>query len=96
MIDAENVCYRTQVALRIVCVPKAKWQAFVDGMDDGEAEQTKVDQLLVSLLKEYEKTAKRMELEVHALKVGQDGQRDMLSRRWRQIRDLDSKHNRAP
>ncbi|KAH8882680.1 SET domain-containing protein [Thozetella sp. PMI_491] len=88
IIDSESVCYRTQVALRILCLPENKWKAFVDGVDDGEAEQKKIDRFLLSLLKKYEPTVKKILLQVEALKVGQDGHRAMLSTRWQQIQAL--------
>ncbi|KAK1452688.1 SET domain-containing protein [Colletotrichum cuscutae] len=45
VIDAETVCYRTQVALRTL---------FVDGFADGEAEQPEVDALLREMLSAYD------------------------------------------
>ena len=88
MVDAENVCHRTQVALRILCVSREKWEAFADGMDDGEKEQEKVDRLLLSMLKKYEKVATKRVVEVGAIGVGEECHRDLLSRRWKQIQSL--------
>ncbi len=88
IIDATDVCYRTQVALRILCVPMGRWQAFVDGMDHGEADQMKVDRLLVSLLKKYEAAVEKTLLRIDALEVGQEGHLTTLSSRWKQVQSL--------
>ncbi|KAH7342382.1 hypothetical protein BKA65DRAFT_503985, partial [Rhexocercosporidium sp. MPI-PUGE-AT-0058] len=42
VLDRETVCYRTQVALRLACLPVGQWRRFVAGSDDGEKDQGKV------------------------------------------------------
>jgi hypothetical protein len=52
--DQYTVCHRTQVALRLFCLPLRKWYRFVNGEDDGEDDQRKAGQVLLKLLTKYE------------------------------------------
>jgi hypothetical protein len=88
VLDHNNVCYRTQVALRLLCLPIKKWQQFVDGKDDGELEQPQVDKLLVQLLQSYCVKAKGLIGELASLPVGIESQRVALSKRWEQIIEM--------
>ncbi|KAK3366974.1 hypothetical protein B0T24DRAFT_374616 [Lasiosphaeria ovina] len=93
MLDAATVCYRTQVALRLMCVPLREWQRFVDGADDGgkgddAAAQAKADRLLASLLGKYRETIEKTIDTLGSLQAGQPSQRELLCRRWRQIQTL--------
>lgn len=89
--DGEVVCYRTQVAVRLLCCGDgvAEWRRFVDGVDDGEATQGMVDELLEEVLEEYKGKAEKRIREIEGLKgVGEPEQRAVLTKRWKQIRDL--------
>ncbi|KAK3693789.1 hypothetical protein B0T22DRAFT_496444 [Podospora appendiculata] len=99
MLDASTVCYRTQVALRLLCVPLPVWRSYVDGAADGggggagagdeDAQQDEVDALLVEILREYSERIEDTLETVEAMDdVGQAGHREMLCMRWRQIRRL--------
>ncbi|KAK2075041.1 hypothetical protein P8C59_009200 [Phyllachora maydis] len=95
VLDAEGACYRTQVALRVMCLPETQWRRFLEeGGDEGAEKeagrrQKKVDRLLVGLLKKYEEgTVRRHIREIEASKVGEECQREILCRRWRQIQRL--------
>lgn len=88
VLDARDVCHRTQVALRIMCLPLGEWQDFVDGADDSTTKQAKVDQLLVKLLKKYEKTIKKTLTGIKGAKAGNEIQRQLLEDRWTQIQTL--------
>lgn len=85
VLDRETVCYRTQVALRLVCLPVGKWRRFVSGVDEGERDQGKVDAVLGKVLRKYRKDVEEMIKKVGALKEGTAEQRDTLRRRWKQI-----------
>ncbi|KAK0729726.1 hypothetical protein B0H67DRAFT_477610 [Lasiosphaeris hirsuta] len=90
VLDADTVCYRTQVALRLLCVPLREWRRSVDGgvCEGEEAAQAKVDRLLLKLLRKYlGKIDKTLET-LGTLDIGEAGQREMLSMRWQQIRGL--------
>lgn len=87
-LDAATVCYRTQVALRILCVPLGEWRDVVDGLDDGEAQQGEVDRLLILLLRELREGARETIANIEGAKAGLDHQRQALKDRWVQIIDL--------
>ncbi|KAI0838166.1 SET domain-containing protein, partial [Hypoxylon sp. FL0890] len=88
VLDRETVCYRTQVAVRLLCCGFREWRRFVDGIDDGERSQQGADQLILELLREQRQIAEKTISEVEALTVGDQQQREVLIKRWRQIRDL--------
>lgn len=88
VLDQNTVCHRTQVALRLFCLPLKKWYRFVNGEDDTEFDQHKADQVLLKLLTKYEYQAKDVSDQVSSLKIGNIYQRQMLDKRWKQIRAL--------
>jgi len=87
ILDQNEVCYRTQVALRILCLPPQKWHRVVEGFDDGENVQASVDQLLIKVLCQFKSHSSDMLAKV--LKVDSElAGRESLSKRWEQIRLL--------
>ncbi|KAL2874248.1 hypothetical protein SGCOL_010616 [Colletotrichum sp. CLE4] len=88
VIDAETVCYRTQVALRTLVLPARRWSQFVDGFADGEAEQAEVDALLCEILSAYEEEIESKIETVRGLDEGEQFHRDMVAARWNQIQLL--------
>jgi hypothetical protein len=90
VLDKKEVCYRTQVALRILVLPIRKWDRFVEGLEDGEKEQGAADKFLGKVLRDFEQEVKRKIKEVDSLgeDVGMECQRDMLRRRWLQIEGM--------
>ncbi|KAJ3944091.1 uncharacterized protein N0V96_005615 [Colletotrichum fioriniae] len=88
VIDAETVCYRTQVALRTLVLPARRWAQFVDGFADGEAEQPEVDVLLREMLSAYDVDIESKIKTVRGLDEGEQFQRDMVVARWKQIQLL--------
>ncbi|KAH6855101.1 hypothetical protein B0I37DRAFT_47139 [Chaetomium sp. MPI-CAGE-AT-0009] len=89
VVDAGTVCYRTQVALRLLCVSPGRWERLVsEGEDGGEGLQEEVDRLLLGLLKKYRGTVAGRIEEVEGLDFGQPCQREILCTRWRQIARL--------
>ncbi|KAK3906587.1 ribosomal lysine N-methyltransferase set11 [Staphylotrichum tortipilum] len=89
VLDAKTVCYRTQVALRLLCAPAGQWERLVfEGEDGGEALQEEVDRLLVKVLRKYRGVVERTIHELEDIEVGQAEQRDMLCTRWQQIQSL--------
>ncbi|TQN67728.1 Ribosomal lysine N-methyltransferase set11 [Colletotrichum shisoi] len=88
MLDAETVCYRTQVALRTLVLPPRRWAQFVDGFADGEAEQPEVDELLREVLAAYDVEIGTKIATAGALDEGEEFQRQMVVARWKQIQGL--------
>jgi hypothetical protein len=85
VLDQDSVCHRTQVALRVLCVPHRRWRRFISGEDDGESDQPSVDDILCKLLLNQLRHAKEVLEIITCCSVGLDVQREMLSRRWNQI-----------
>ncbi|KAK4042175.1 hypothetical protein C8A01DRAFT_44824 [Parachaetomium inaequale] len=86
VLDAGTVCYRTQVAVRLLCVSAGEWERLVhEGEDGGEALQEEVDRLLVGMLRRYRGTVEGRVQEIEGLEVGLPSQREVLCTRWRQI-----------
>lgn len=89
VLDAGTVCYRTQVALRVLCVTPGQWERLVsEGEDGGEGLQEEVDRLLLGLLRKWRGVVAGKIEEVEGLDVGQACQREVLGARWRQIARL--------
>lgn len=88
VLDQEDVCYRTQVAVRKLCCKPGEWRRFVDGADDGEASQAAVNDVLLEMLKEYRGKTEAMIGKVGDMTVGGAEQRDMLISRWKQIQRI--------
>ena len=87
-LDKGTICYRTQTALRILCIPPRQWQRFVDGLDDGDKDKSKVDIVLERLLKVSAKQAEDKIDTLSELGVGAPGQKQILIARWKQILSL--------
>lgn len=89
MLDKNGVCYRMQVALRLVCLPLSEWRRFLDGEGgDEEAQQEVVDRELKSILKQYRGSVTKIIGKIEDSEIGQASQRDTLVLRWRQIGGL--------
>ncbi|KAK3996490.1 ribosomal lysine N-methyltransferase set11 [Cladorrhinum sp. PSN332] len=82
-------CYRTQVALRLLCVPEKKWEEFVEmGEDGGKVVQRKVDGLFVRILNKYLDRIEGVVGELEGMNTGLECQREVLIKRWRQIQGM--------
>ncbi|KAK4229952.1 ribosomal lysine N-methyltransferase set11 [Podospora fimiseda] len=83
-------CYRTQVALRLVCVSDEKeWERFVEmGEDGGKLVQRKVDEVFVKILSKFLGRIERMVEELEGMNTGLESQREVLIKRWGQIRGM--------
>lgn len=86
VLDGEGVCYRTQIAVRLLCMSTNQWQRMVGlGLEDGDKYQGAVDQTLLKVLKQFAESAEEKIESVKALDCGLVSQRETLSRRWDQI-----------
>ncbi|KAH8661948.1 hypothetical protein BX600DRAFT_306972 [Xylariales sp. PMI_506] len=88
VLDSEQVCYRTQVAVRTLCCGVREWIRFVDGEDDGAASQAAVDKLLVEMLQDYVRVIEERAKEIEGIKEGEECQKELLLERWRQASKL--------
>jgi len=86
VLDRETVCYRTQVALRLLCMPPNRWQRLVaDGLEDEDKHQVAVNKIWLKALNAYLDSVYEKLEQVEVLDCGLPSQRDTLSRRWKQI-----------
>jgi hypothetical protein len=89
MLGPETVgCFRTQVALRMLCCEHEQWRRFADAEVEDEACQLEVDSLLVRFLSTYVEMIRHTLEYIVKLEVGQMAQRKLLTLRWEQIRDM--------
>ncbi|TGO24286.1 hypothetical protein BPAE_0107g00330 [Botrytis paeoniae] len=85
LLDRDTICYRTQVVLRIICLPIGKWRRFVQGSEGEEVSQEAADEVLLKVL-----MAGKMEMmetikKIDESQAGLESQRNTLSRRSNQI-----------
>lgn len=79
------VCYRTIVALRLLCMPLRKWKrGLTSGFDDEDGFQGEVTLLVRKALETYTEMAEQKLKEITQLRDGSPSQRDVLTRRWEQ------------
>lgn len=81
-------CFRTQVALRLLCCTYKQWQRFADGEVDDEASQRKVNVLLLEFLNRFVKMIYQALEDIDKLNIGQTSQRELLAWRWRQMETM--------
>ncbi|KAH6648781.1 SET domain-containing protein [Truncatella angustata] len=82
VLDRNQVCYRTQVAMRTLCCNTREWARFVDGMDDGDRSQRDVDQRLIEVLGKYRSSISETLVNIRELHEGEQCQRELLVARW--------------
>ncbi|KAK5264282.1 hypothetical protein LTR96_010299 [Exophiala xenobiotica] len=88
-LDKEGACYRTKVALRLLCMPLGQWRrGLAQGFDDGDKYQPILNESLVSVFNTYREIVRARLEQISRLDVGLASQRDTLKRRWRQIDKL--------
>ncbi|EFQ91062.1 hypothetical protein PTT_12198 [Pyrenophora teres f. teres 0-1] len=80
-------CFRTQVALRMLCCTREQWEQFVD-FEAGDEFAPRVRSTLKEILESFVKTIHRTVEGVEKLNVGQVEQRESLVKRWGQIETL--------
>lgn len=85
VLDKEGVCYRTEVALRALCIPARRWQRFVDSGDEREHDQAMIDELSIKVLKLYSAKAQNLIMQLLSLEVKDRSQVETLVQRWNQI-----------
>jgi hypothetical protein len=89
VLDAETVCYRTQVALRLLCLPVSRWRRGLASGFEGEGKSQKdADGILLGVARPWRGVVEEKIKTVEGLDVGLESQRATLIRRWRQIHKL--------
>ena len=82
-----SICHRTQAVLRLLVLDNRRYASFVSGNDDGSREQKHVNSHLVSVLMKYSREVMEILEEVEHSGAATE-QREVLAKRWKQIRDL--------
>jgi len=85
MLDAEGVCHRTQVALRIMLWPLERWRRYVDGLEDEETDQYEVNHLLLKVLESYRTKAAQRHQQASSIDPTFATPKRLLTVRWAQI-----------
>ncbi|KAM4065049.1 SET domain-containing protein [Hirsutella rhossiliensis] len=89
MLDAETACFRTQMALRILCLAPAQWRAVLDGTRPEDQDQDAADAELLKVLTRYEKDIRSKLVEIDRAGDDASGQaKACLRSRWIQIKQL--------
>ncbi len=88
-VDKEGACYRTKVALRLLCMPLGQWRrGLAQGFDDGDKYQPILNGSLLSVFNTSRDVVRERLEQISLLDVGLPSQRDTLKRRWGQIDKL--------
>lgn len=86
VLDKKMACYRTQVALRLLCMPLERWCSLVaNGLEEGDKDQTASDGLLLKALNSYLDIVHERLQQVSVLDHSLSSQKELLRRRWEQI-----------
>lgn len=94
ILDEHRICYRTQVAIRLLRMPVGQWQRLVaNGLDENNKYQEGIaDGVLLGVLTKYKDSVAEKLEQVKVLDCGfkcpRESQREMLTRRWQQIQRL--------
>jgi hypothetical protein len=90
-VDRRQVCHRTEVVARMLCLSTREWFRFLeDGIDDDPSPRVKKE--IRRFLEEALDGAEKMVQEIDGIEVGTRVQIEVLKGRWLQIRDfLDAK-----
>jgi hypothetical protein len=87
-LDAETVCYRTQIALRMLFLSDVRWRAVLGGERDEDEDTAVAEGELRKVLGKYEGDVKRRIAEVDGVTEGTGEMRYALRQRWLQIDKL--------
>lgn len=88
-LDAETpVCYRTQVAVRLLLLNDRQWKQVVSGRRDEEQDKDAANKELLAILRRYEKDIRSAIREIDGSKIGEASMRLALRGRWAQLREI--------
>ncbi|RKF79672.1 Ribosomal lysine N-methyltransferase set11 [Golovinomyces cichoracearum] len=91
LLDRNSVCHRTEVVIRILCLPLQRWRRFVHGLDDGDNDQPQVDRTLLNILTELKRDVQQTLRDISSFSDNFSIQKKILDTRWRQIDKLSGK-----
>lgn len=85
LLDRDTICYRTQVVLRILCLPLGRWKRFVQGLEGEEVSQEAADKVLFQVLIAGKADVMETIQRINKTRAGLNGQRDTLNGRSKQL-----------
>ncbi|TGO40946.1 hypothetical protein BHYA_0029g00560 [Botrytis hyacinthi] len=85
LLDRDTMCYRTQVVLRIICLPIGRWRRFVQGSEGEEVSQEAADEVLLKVLRAGKMEMMETIKKIDESQAGLESQRNTLIRRSNQI-----------
>ncbi|KAH6607304.1 hypothetical protein Trco_003617 [Trichoderma cornu-damae] len=88
MLDSHTACYRTHVALRMLCLPLGQWQDVLDGVRDEDEDSDLVNAALFKVLARYDADITTSLEQLSGSCAGEEETRGSLADRWLQIRHL--------
>lgn len=89
ILDADSVCYRTEVALRLLCMPIEAWRESLDSIFEVREEiQSAADDLLLRVLRPHASVVREKADHVSLLDPRHERQKSILMDRWGQILQL--------
>ncbi|KAL7790763.1 SET domain-containing protein [Trichoderma ceciliae] len=88
MLDSQTACYRTHVALRMLCLPLRQWQDVLDGVRDEDEDRLLIDAALLKVLAKYNSDITGSLEQLSGSSAGEEEMRGSLTDRWLQIRQL--------
>lgn len=93
VLDADTVCFRTQMALRILCLTPTQWRAVLDGTRHEDQDQDAADVQLLKALTRFEKDIRAKLAEVDGTSDDASSHaKACLRSRWAQIKELVATH----
>ncbi|KAK6367408.1 hypothetical protein LTS17_010334 [Exophiala oligosperma] len=85
-LDRDGPCYRTKVAVRLLCMPLRQWRrGLAKGFDDDDRYKRMVNEHLLRVFGNYRRIVSERLEQASNLSVGIEAQKDILRRRWGQI-----------
>ncbi|KAL7947781.1 SET domain-containing protein [Trichoderma barbatum] len=88
MLDSETICYRTNVAIRLLCLPPRLWGDVLEGIRDEGEDAALVNPALLKVLDRYESDIASSLKQLDGSSVGDEEMRGILTDRWLQIKHL--------
>lgn len=85
MLDSETPCYRTDVALRSLCLTPTQWQAVLDGERDEDEDREVMNKELLKVLERAAADAAAKLETLSTLAAGEEAMRLSLKSRWLQM-----------
>ncbi|GAO14862.1 uncharacterized protein UV8b_04101 [Ustilaginoidea virens] len=88
MLDSETACYRTQIALRVLCLSDHRWRDVLDGVRDEDEDKAAAGRELLAVLARCQDDVGCKLRQLGRCEAGTEAMRGALRQRWLQINEL--------